>query len=142
MIVDSIKKEFDKAKKRFWTQIYAMIDIHETVVKPNYDVNNTPTECYDHAISVLKAIQDRGDIVLIMWTCSHKPETDFYLKWFKEKHGIDFKYVNENPEVTNGSYGCFDKKPYTNILLDDKAGFNPETEWILIDEFLNNQPIL
>jgi hypothetical protein len=29
---------------------------------------------------------------------------------------------------TNG-YGCYDKKPYMNVLFEDKAGFDAETEW-------------
>ena len=32
---------------------------------------------------------------------------------------------------------CFEKKFYFNILLDDKAGFDPETDWSVIKEYLN-----
>jgi len=29
----------------------------------------------------------------------------------------------------NSDLGYYDKKPYFNVLLDDKAGFDPATEW-------------
>jgi hypothetical protein len=69
-------------------------------------------------------------VEMIIYTCSHPHEIEQYIEFF-EKNNIRFKYVNENPEVktqTNG-YGCYDKKPYMNVLFEDKAGFDAETEW-------------
>ena len=34
------------------------------------------------------------------------------------------------------------QKFYFNVLLDDKAGFNPEHDWELIDYHLSNIPKL
>ena len=67
---------------------------------------------------------------MFLYTCSHPHEIEEYLALFK-KFDIDFKYVNENPEVKTEKegYGNYDKKPYMNVLFEDKAGFNPETEW-------------
>ncbi len=43
-----------------------------------------------------------------------------------------------------GDYGCYDKKPYFNILLEDKAGFVPEEIPVVRTEFkkYNLQPNL
>lgn len=53
---------------------------------------------------------------------------------------INFKYVNENPEVsdTKGSFGCYDKKPYFSSYWDDKAGFDPEIDWKPIYDYFTN----
>lgn len=74
-------------------------------------------------MSIVKAIDK-------FYTCSHSHEITEYLTFFKE-HGINFKYVNENPEVPTdiNGYGCYDKNPYMNVLFEDKSGFIPEKEW-------------
>ena len=51
-----------------------------------------------------------------------------YLEYFKSCD-IHFDYVNKNPEVTNAGYGFYDHKPYFNVLFEDKAGFDPFTDW-------------
>ena len=69
---------------------------------------------------------NRKDVCLITWTCSHLKQIDFYLQEMK-KDDIVFDYINENPEVvTDQMYGCYDKKPYYNIVIDDKGGVTPE----------------
>jgi hypothetical protein len=52
---------------------------------------------------------------------------------FKE-HGIMPQYFNENTAVENTATGNFSSKFYFSVLLDDKAGFNPETDWVLVKE--------
>lgn len=91
---------------------------------------DTPSDFYPMAKETLKLINGLSDVVMILYTCSHPHEIDEYLQLF-DGCGIFFKYVNNNPEVkteVNG-YGCYDKKPYMNVLFEDKAGFNPETDW-------------
>jgi hypothetical protein len=34
--------------------------------------------------------------------------------------GLHLEYVNDNPEVTTEGYGCYDYKPYMNVLFEDK----------------------
>ena len=81
---------------------------------------------------------------MIMFTCSHPHEIEQYVKLF-EANDINFHYINENPEVVTSidGYGCFDKKPYMNVLLEDKAGFDPDEEWeeirLHIENILNNK---
>lgn len=77
---------------------------------------------------------------MCIYTCSHPHEIAEYVKLF-EKNNIKFKYINENPEVptqTEG-YGCYDKKPYMNVLFEDKAGFDPETEWLDVLAYLQTK---
>ena len=142
MITNAIKKSFDHAKAKNWDCTFWAIDIHDTIVKSNYKRGEIPTEFYNYAKYVLRRLSDRPDIKLILFTCSHQVEIDQYLKLFEE-NGIHFDYVNENPEVktdTDG-YGNYDKKFYFNVLLDDKASFDPENDWRRIKSLLRKYPI-
>ncbi len=109
---------------------YWFVDLHGTVLKPNYTVGKIPKEFYPHAKESLQLLTKLGDISLIMYTCSHPNEIIEYVNFFSQ-FGITFNYINENPEVQTdiNGYGCYDKKPYINVLFEDKSGFDPETEW-------------
>ena len=52
------------------------------------------------------------------------------------EYNIKIDFFNNNPEAKNTEYGDFTVKPYYNILLDDKAGFDPEEDWRIIYNFL------
>lgn len=136
MITTAIDNSIKLMTDRGWDKIYYFIDLHSTVIKPNYERGNIPTEFYPYAKEVLQYLSKREDISLIMYTCSHPEEIVDYVEFFKG-HNIVFEYINENPEVTTkvGGYGCYDTKPYMNVLMDDKAGFEPETEWLEIMEY-------
>ena len=44
----------------------------------------------------------------------------------------------ENPEIESNRYANFTKKFYYDILLDDKAGFEPN-DWFEIYNFLSKK---
>lgn len=131
---------FGAIEKKGWDKTYWAFDLHSTVVKPNYEAGNIPTEFYPHAQEVLQMLSKRDDVCLIMYTCSHPHEIVEYLRFFEER-GIHFEHVNENPEVATDpkGYGCYDKKPYMNVLFEDKAGFDAETEWEEVRDLLNEK---
>ncbi len=85
---------------------------------------------------MLQRLSKRKDVTLILYTCSHPHEIVEYLKFFEDNE-IHFKYVNENLDCPNTAFGCFDKKFYYNIMLEDKAGFDASEDWDEIDEALN-----
>lgn len=142
MILDAFIKEFKKAKSRGWKDIYVFVDLHETCVEPNYTPGEITTEFYPYAKETLQLMTKRPDIKLVMWTSSHPKEINQYIRFFIENQ-IEFLYVNENPEVTTqlGGYGNYDKKPYMNILIDDKAGFDP-IEWKDVHSIVQEIPQL
>lgn len=136
MRASHVLNTFAKMRARNWDTLYWAIDIHDTIVKANYSLDELPTEFFPFARTTLQRLSARPDCVLILFTCSHNKEIDQYLEFFKG-HGIEFKYVNENPEVVNTALGCYDGKFYTNFYLDDKAGFEAESDWINISIALN-----
>ncbi len=130
MISRAIEKFFRDKEKRGWDKGYFVFDIHGTILKPNYTYGSTPSDFYPMAMETLRLISKLDDVVMILYTCSHPHEIDEYLQLF-DGCQIYFKYVNKNPEVKTDmkGYGNYDTKPYMNVLFEDKAGFNPETDW-------------
>lgn len=130
-IINSIKiNHFEYKVKRGWDKTYWFFDIHGTILKPNYTYGNTPKDFYPYAKEALQYICKLPDVCMVIYTCSHPHEIEEYVKLFADC-GIKFDYINENPEVPTdiNGYGCYDKKPYMNVLFEDKAGFDPLTEW-------------
>lgn len=129
-IINAINNLEKIKDERNWDKTFWAFDIHGTIIKPNYSSDGIPTEIYDGAVEVLQMLSMDPEVCLILYTCSHPHEIEQYLELFV-KHQIHFDYVNENPEVKTdlGGYGCYDKKPYFNILFEDKAGFDPLTDW-------------
>lgn len=139
-VTRAIKICYEQQEKRGWDRLYFFFDIHGTILKPNYQYGNIPKEFYSNAKETLQLISKLPDVCMVLYTCSHPHEIEQYLEFFKE-NSIHFQYVNENPEVATdlNGYGCYDKKPYINVLFEDKAGFDPETEWLEVLELLTNK---
>ena len=141
-IVKALQKCWDKSKLRKWDCIYIAVDIHDTIVYGNYDNSKIPTKFTPHAKETLQYLSNRKDIVLFLYTCSHQHEIVKYIEFFAQ-HGIKFTSINKNPAVSNNDLGCYDDKPYFNLLLDDKAGFDCESDWINIyNWFITKKEIL
>ena len=126
-IVRTYERAMETKKERDWDRIYVVVDLHGTVLAPNYE--GLATEFYPHSKFVLRHFSERKDIVLIMWTCSTEEDRNEYNEMFA-KEGIKFDYINENPEVQGKlKWGDFDSKMYANLVLDDKAGFEWQEDW-------------
>ena len=138
-ICDAFENAFEISKQRGWEYYFVFIDLHQTVLYPDYD-KKFVSDFYPHAKEVLKSISDRPDMKLIIYTCSHPEEIEEYKNLFKN-NGINIDYVNENPEVVGTNYGDFTKKPYMNVLLEDKAGFDAEEDWVKIKKLLKKYPV-
>jgi hypothetical protein len=95
MILKSIETAFQTAQKRNWEQTYWAIDIHGTILIPNYEFRNLPKQFYPLAQETLEVLSERKDVCLILYTCSHPEEIVGYLQLFKQLN-INFKYVRIN----------------------------------------------
>lgn len=129
----NIKKTFEDKAKRGWVTLYVLADLHGTIIKPDHG----KIEFYPGAIEVLRWFNSRRDFKVILWTSSFGPEIGDFLNVCK-RLGIRIDFVNENPLEANSAKACFDKKPYFNILLDDKAGFEGDTDWYAIKATLDS----
>ena len=141
MISKAIDRAFDTMIKRGWDKIYWAIDLHGVCLKSNYESGGY-SFINDKVLPGLKAIQDLDESRIILWSSCHNHEKPAIIKFFSD-NGINVHYFNENPEEKSTKTGCFDQKFYFSILLDDKAGFDPETDWDnLIQSMEFNKAIL
>ena len=129
-ILKAIENQFQRMEERNWDKIYYFFDLHETVLYPDYD-NKHPLKMYPYSKEVLQYLSERKDISISIYTCSYPKEIKKYINFFKE-NGIEFEYINKNPDVENTNYGYYDDKPYFNVLFEDKAGFDAEEDWFQV----------
>jgi hypothetical protein len=136
MITKAFDRAFKKLKERDWDKIFVTIDLHETMIKPTYESDDV-FEFYDGVIDTLKMMSNSEKISLILFTSSHPVYRCEFMKHMCFQEHIYFDHHNDNPEVVNTSYGCFDDgKFYYDVLIDDKAGFDPEEDWTKIQQKL------
>ena len=134
----NITKSFDGAFKRMkdrnWEKIYVLVDIHDTVFEACYH-DKEEHKLYPYAKEALDIMAHSQQISLILWTSTYNNVINEYLEYFK-KNGIRFDFVNVNTETENTSLSCFDEKTYFNVGIDDKFGFEAETDWEIIYNYL------
>ena len=134
-ITGAFMKAFTRKAEQGWEKIYVLVDVHDTIMKGMYS-KDEPWLWYDWARLALKMMSVRDDICLILWTGSHVETVNAVTKTL-EKRGIYFDYINENPEVKDTDFYCGDRKIYFNVGIDDKFGFEPETDWKEIVMFMS-----
>lgn len=140
-LIAKLYAEFEKARKRNWDKIYIFVDLHDTVLESSYTGSDISKNFFEGAIATLQLFSKRKDMVLVIYTSSKDDHIDQYCALFKALD-IHFMYVNENPEQGNTHYADFSKKPYMNLILDDKAGFEPKRHWKLLLRAAEEIPLL
>lgn len=127
----NIERAFIAKKEREWDTLYVAVDAHGTLIKPYHH----SAQFYPGVVEVMKWFNSRPDFKVILWTSSHQKEIDELLLKAADE-GFTFDFVNENPLEKNSERANFSRKFYFNILIEDKSGFDPITDWKLIKEEL------
>lgn len=131
----AFKAALNRKVERNWEKIYVIVDIHDTILHASYE--NTETFNYfPSAREALQLMTNREDICLILWSSTYKEKLEMYIDHFAGD-GIHFDFMNENPEVGNTRLSDFEAKLYYNVGIDDKFGFEPETDWQKVIEVLS-----
>lgn len=133
----NIKKSFEMKKAKGWPEIYFCIDLHGTIIPSGRSESDDIDEetFYPGALELLQWLTKRKDIITILWTSTPAKRIP-NVREFLAFHSIRFTYVNENPHAKDTPRSDFSKKFYFNVLLDDRAGFEPETDWKAIKQEL------
>ena len=130
----AISRAFAYNTKRNYPFMYIAIDLHGVCFDSTYsqgDYAFINSDCK----KAMQILSNRKDVKIILWSSCYKEEQTDIIKFFSD-NGIEVNYFNENPECENTVSGCFDQKFYFSILLDDKAGFDPNEDWgVIIDYF-------
>lgn len=104
-----------------------------------FDFDNTIFDFHKKGFSfpkvenILRKAKEEG-FKLILFTSEDNPEELKKKSDYCEKLGFKPDYINENPEVLNT------KKPYYNLLLDDRAGLY--SAYLLLDKLLRTDEIM
>ena len=134
-IEKSFDRAFDKMHRHNWEKIYVLVDIHDTIFEACYR-NKEEHKWYPYAKETLDIMSHSQQISLILWSSSYKNVIEKeYITVFKE-NGINFDYININKETENNDLSCFDEKTYFNVGIDDKFGFEAETDWKILHDYL------
>lgn len=139
-----------RIRERGFDTLYVAIDVHGTIIRPScrteiwnnedgkghHEVvwgNHVPDFTFYHdAIKALTILSDNPHIKIILWTSTQKVR--FLIETIERLAGIHIDYLNQNPDFQFNAYADFSKKFCFDVLLDDKAGFEPETDWSQILE--------
>ncbi len=126
MIATAIRTAFERAERQNWWKLYIAVDIHGAIF-PSTENKNEQRIFFPGALPALQYLSGRKDVDLMFFTCSHEEEITEVVSLLN-RNGVKIAFINQNPEVINDARGDYRFKPYYNILIDDKAGFEPK-EW-------------
>jgi hypothetical protein len=135
-IAKAFEAAFRRKREKGWEKIYVVVDIHDTILRACYE-NEETYDYLPYARQALQLLSNRDDICLILWSGSPLEILETYQARFAAD-SIHFEYLNENPEVENTPFQNFDKKLYFNVGIDDRFGFDPDTDWEEVIEALND----
>ena len=97
--------------------------------KTNYSTNN---------LEFKLKLSSKDDLFVLICDLFKDTINDF-IRVFNE-NDIHFDYVNENPEIhalsSDPKSSDFSDKFYFNVGIDDKFGFDPESDWVDLYDFL------
>jgi len=159
----SISKVFEQALlrrlDRNYPNLYVAVDLHGTILNPTqetkfewkdggekpsesiYSIGVRKEEPYLYAFETLKLITRKFPYIkLILWTSGKPEKAKPFVIDLLINEGIRFWYINENPDFPGNNYTDFSKKFCFDVLLDDKAGFDPNTDWLELLNFLEKYP--
>lgn len=136
-VIKAIEKAYKKAEERGYDRIYYAIDVHDTILKSNYE-NGDYEFVNEDAKKCLQMITLRKEVYIILWSSLTETEKE-NVGIFLYRHGCYIDDINENSLEEDTSYADFSQKFYFSVLLDDKAGFDPDTDWKAIMEWYEDK---
>ena len=130
MITKAIERAYEIMHERNWDTIYWAIDLHGVCMKSNY-AEGIHEFISQEAIDTLRLISSLPESRIILWSSVYDEQKLNIMNVF-EAEGIHVFDFNQNSEAADTPTGCFSQKFYFSVLLDDKAGFDPATDWAAI----------
>lgn len=147
----TVVNAYQKAAMRGWDRIYWAIDIHDTLYPSTYQKDEAKTlKPFFGARTLINNLIGYKENVIILWsslldggkgpnaTNDFQPYFDDLFGDYEKAELRDRVFFNENPLEKDTEYACFAKKFYFNVLLDDKAGFDPEIDFYAIKLAMNH----
>lgn len=136
-IVKAVERAYRVMEERDWDTIYWCVDLHGVCLKSNYQQGGYEW-INEEALRTLQLINKLSESKIILWSSVYEEEKKDISRFFNG-HGIILHGFNDNVYEKNTKVSSFDQKFYFSVLLDDKAGFDPETDWRAIGEYLTRR---
>lgn len=134
MIVKAIERAYRVMAERGWDTIYWAVDLHGVCLKSNYEQGGY-SWINEDSVRVLKLLSSRPETKIILWSSVFSEEMQPIIDFFNESE-IDVYGFNCNLYEADTKVSHFGSKFYFSVLLDDKAGFDPDTDWRAIEDFV------
>lgn len=134
-IINAFNRAYKKFENNELKCIYILIDVHGTIFPPLKN-NKENFIFYPYAQKVLEIFTKCQYIKTILWTGSSYEAIKKIIDILNENN-IIFDFINSNPDKTkNNENNLIPIKFYFSIGIDDRFGFNPESDWKRIYEYL------
>lgn len=146
MIEDIIKTRMQVCAERRWSSMIIAVDLHDTVI--NSDKYNEvrgysdtieesiSESIYMGAVDALQYLSVRSDIKLYWYSGTNPDILKNISQVLMSVYGIKMDGNIQDLARDKPSFlgQTFEFKPCFDVLLDDKAGFNPEKDWKVVQE--------
>lgn len=96
-----------------------------------FDYHGNGLDCHQ-VIGLLSKCSDLG-FIMVLFTTNDDTKKLAWMKEYCEHYGIRVDYINESPVMQT-------KKPYYNILLDDRAGL--DSAYTILEDAVDRIEIL
>lgn len=143
----TIRSRIKRAHEKGWNKLIIAVDLHDTIISSdrfNEYCNDSETtgsvgdaaliSIYPKAKEVLRILSNRKDIQLVFYSATDYAELKEISTAF-EQIGVLIDVYFEEPKEKFYQQ-AFDNKPCFDILLDDKAGFDPKKDWRKVEKHL------
>lgn len=128
---DVVRLAYEKAHARGWDRVYWMVDLHDTAIAATYASGGGIT-LLPGAGETLRWLLTFPETRIILWSSMSPELLAAHREALFAEADRGRVYLNENPEEGDTAYASFQQKPYFNVLLDDKAGFDHARDWAAV----------
>ena len=137
-IIKAIQTAERKQKERGYEFLYWCIDIHGVILSHTNTLYNIDAVFYPYCIETLLRLSNTRKHKLILWSSSRDVAITRVMGDLM-RCNIRINYVNENPDFGITGICDYTKKFHFDVLLEDKAGFEAETDWKVIYKYLTRK---
>ncbi len=140
-------KAWEDASNKGYDHVVIAIDLHGTIIDTKI-FNTTPGSFEDKvrasilrpAITALQKLSVHPSISMFIYSGTRKCHLRKLIDILRDQYriNIDLEYSSNIQHASQS----FKRKPYYSILLDDKAGFDPDVDWDEINSFTRNLSLL
>jgi len=146
-ITQLFNKAWQEAKDKGYDHVVIAVDLHGTIVDSKV-FNTTPgsfedkvnSSIFRSALVALQKLSAHTSVSMFIYSGTKKLHLYRLIDMLNEKYEININ-LNYGSDTQHASQS-FKRKPYYGILIDDKAGFDPDTDWWEINDLIQNLPIL